>query len=169
MASAPEKNVIRLKIDNVRLHDLFVLISQRLGYDAEDDDTLDDIDNLVNLWTEQGFVDIYEKNADRQYGRVKDSNSVGGSSPWYIDLFHARLSPKGENDPLVVLSFENVAEKGNSAVYDVVLRFMIDHDRMFGTIAEKMNQARMRAIRKDVDALVQEQKAYTPPPAVGEE
>lgn len=168
MASATEKNVTQRKIDNVRLHDLFVLISERLGFEPEDDSTFDDIEALVHHWTQQGYVEIYEDNADRKYGRVKDSNSTGGSSPWYIGLFHARLSPKGENDPLVVLSFTDIAEEGSPPVFDVVLRFMIDHDSMFGTMADKMNQARMRAIRKAVDALVQEQNAHIVAPAVGE-
>lgn len=167
MPSATENSIIRLKIDSVSVHDLFVLISEGFGYSFEDDKHTDEIAALADHWTQQGFVEVYKGNADRKYGRVKDSN-VPGSSPWYIDLFHARLSPSGDNDPLVVLTFNKVADVDQVEVFEVTLRFMVDHDRMFGTFADKMNQARMKAIRKRIDAFIQQQNAHNAAQAVGE-
>lgn len=167
MSSATESSVIRLKIDNVSVHDLFQQISESYGFSFEDDKHTDDIVALVDHWTQQRFVEVYKDNADRSYGRVKDSNTPG-SSPWYIDVFHARLKPAGDNDPLVVLTFTKVEDADSADIFEVNLRFMVNHDHMFGTMAEKMNQARMKAIRKRIDAYIQQQNTHTIAPAVGE-
>ncbi len=149
-------SVVRHEISAVFLHDLFFEISDALGYTPDIAQTyLDDIEALVALWTEQGFIEVYTDNADRRYGRAKDSNSTPNSSPWYIGLYHARLLRSGENDPLVVIVFEKRDENGEISTV-ASLRFMLDHDDMFGVQGRaKFDADTMRAIRKRIDSFIQ--------------
>lgn len=149
-------SVVRHDISAVFLHDLFFEISDVLGYTYDVAESyLEDIENLIDFWTQQGFIEVYTDNADRQYGRAKDSNSTPNSSPWYIGLYHARLLKTGENDPLVVIVFENHTEDGEVTTV-ASLRFMLDHDDMFGaTHLEKFDIPTMRAIRQRIDSFIQ--------------
>lgn len=152
MTNTPDANghLKRYDVSDVYIHDLFFDLSAELGYVLDiAEDYIDDLEALVALWTEQGFIEIYDKTEDRQYGRVKDSNSVPGSTPWYIGLYHARLLPSGENDPLVVIVLEEA--DGNHVIS---LRFMLDHDDMFGDRSAKRDPRRMKYIRQNIDNLI---------------
>lgn len=158
MPQPPAANppVVRHDVAAVFLHDLFFEISADLGYTLDIAETyLEDIEALIALWTEQGFIEVYTDNADRQYGRAKDSNSVPNSSPWYIGVYHARLLRSGENDPLVVIVFEKRDENGEESTV-ASLRFMLDHDDMFGAPGRtKFDLKAMKAIRQRIDSFIQ--------------
>ncbi|MEZ9481882.1 hypothetical protein AB4163_19050 [Vibrio splendidus] len=146
-------NVQRREISWAEVHDLFIDISDEFGFKAEDH--TDDIADLVDLWEEQGYVEVYQDNADREYGRAKDSSMAPGAVPWYLDLFHARLV-NGKNDPLVVLVFEEREENGEKVTI-ASLRFILNHDQMFGAKGsrEKFDRDFMTALRRKVDAFIQ--------------
>ena len=100
------------------------------------------------------FVEIHHlftQNKDRLFGRAKDSSLAYGASPYYIGLYHARLTYK-ENDPLVVLTFNY---EDNPEQTTVSVRFMADHDILFGSKEEKFIQQRMKDIRKRIDDFIQ--------------
>ena len=151
-------NVERKTISEVYLHDLFFEISDAIGYTYDISETyLQDIEALIDLWTVQGFIEIYTENTDRKYGRVKDTNSTPNSSPWYIGLYHARLLETNEDDPLIVIVFEETTIDGEINTV-ASLRFMLDHDDMFGPQdgRTKFNPAAMTAIRKRIDQFIQQ-------------
>lgn len=72
------------------------------------------------------------------------------SRRYYIGLYHARISYT-DNDPLVILTFEYEDNPDETAVS---VRFMIDHDTLFGTKSEKFIQQRMKAIRQCIDEFI---------------
>ena len=157
-------NVERKTISEVYLHDLFFEISDAIGYTYDISETyLQDIEALIDLWTVQGFIEIYTENTDRKYGRVKDTNSTPNSSPWYIGLYHARLLETNEDDPLIVIVFEETTIDGEINTV-ASLRFMLDHDDMFGPQdgRTKFNPAAMTAIRKRIDQFIQQGNNYIP-------
>lgn len=142
----------RKHIKFVEIHRLFTEISQELGFSEQEiDEHSANLAELIALWQEQQFVEIYIENRDRLFGRAKDSSLSYGASPYYIGLYHARLSYT-ENDPLVVLTFEYEDNPEQTAVS---VRFMIDHDTFFGNKEEKYIQHRMKAIRKRIDDFIQ--------------
>lgn len=140
-------NVLTQTISWAETHDLFIAISDEFGFTAEE--YSDEIADLILLWKRQGYVEIYEATKDKAYGRAKDSSKANGASPYYIGLFHVRLI-KNSNDPLVVLVFE---ERGDETIAS--LRFMLEHDDMFGTKNEKFSNARMKQIRAKIDKFIQ--------------
>jgi hypothetical protein len=140
-------SVLKRNIAWTEIHELFVAISDEFGYTAEEYSF--EITELVDTWTQQGYIEIYESVEHRQYGRAKDSSLSPGTSPYYIGLFHVRLL-RGENDPLVVLVFD---DKDGDTVAS--LRFMLDHNDMFGVDrSEKFNPQRMKEIRKKIDDFI---------------
>lgn len=130
----------------VTLNEFFAELSKELGFT---DDDLAHYENnvfaLLEMWEEQGYVEIYVLDDERDIGRLKDSNSIVGSSPWYIDLYHARISKY--NDPLIVLRRDDEASFS--------IRFLTDHDTMFGTKEQKNYPELMRKVRQRIDALIQ--------------
>lgn len=142
----------RKHIKFVEIHRLFTEISLELGFSEQDIDAHSaNLAELIALWQQQQFVEIYIENQDRLFGRAKDSSLSYGASPYYIGLYHARISYT-ENDPLVVLTFEY---EDNPEETTVSVRFMVDHDMLFGTKEEKYIQQRMKAIRKRIDDFIQ--------------
>lgn len=130
----------------VSLNEFFYELSKELGFSDKDLSNYEDnVFELLEKWEEQGFVEIYVLDSERDIGRLKDSNSILGSSPWYIDLYHARISK--HNDPLIVLRRDDAQSFS--------IRFLTDHDTMFGTKEQKHYPEVMRAIRKRIDALIQ--------------
>ncbi|EPG0532765.1 hypothetical protein ACSWYU_004312 [Vibrio harveyi] len=150
-------NVQKREISWAEVHELFVDISDEFGFTAEDH--IDDIADLVELWNQQGYVEVYQNVEDRQHGRVKDSSQAPGAVPWYLNLFHARLCKDG-NDPLVAIVFEERV-KDNEKCVVASLRFILDHDQMFGEegTGQKFDKAFMDALRKRVDAFIQQGNA----------
>ncbi|HEK2899164.1 TPA: hypothetical protein ACKRMM_006091 [Pseudomonas aeruginosa] len=151
-----DKSVLKRKISWAEIHELFIDISDNFGYTAEN--YTDELTDLIQLWIEQGYVEIYTKDEDRRYGRVKDSSLGQGAIPLYLGLFHARLID-GDNDPLVVLVFEERINHKNKEISRIAsLRFMLDHDDIFGSheSGEKYNSHLMKALRKRVDDFIQQ-------------
>lgn len=130
----------------VTLNEFFADLSKELGFTDEDLATYEDnVFALLEKWEEQGYVEIYVQDSERDIGRLKDSNSVVGSSPWYIDLYHARISKY--NDPLIVL------RRDDETSFSV--RFLTDHDTMFGTVSQKNSPEIMKKVRQKIDELIQ--------------
>lgn len=131
-------------ISNVVLNKLFYQISSELGFsEAVIESYLPDILALAKLWQQQGFVEVYQTKAERQWGRIKDSNSTVGSSPWFIGTYHARLI-ENENDPLLVIRFEGEKEETLS------IRFLADHNDLFGCKAEKTYPQTLKKIKQRI-------------------
>ncbi|KMK50482.1 hypothetical protein RO21_11605 [[Actinobacillus] muris] len=143
----------RKHIKFVEIHRLFTEISLALGFTEQQiDQHSANLAELISLWQQQQFVEIYIENQDRLFGRAKDSSLSYGASPYYIGLYHARISYT-ENDPLVLLTFEY---EDNPEQTTVSVRFMVDHDTLFGRKEEKFIQQKMKAIRKRIDDFIQQ-------------
>ncbi|WP_151744898.1 hypothetical protein [Acinetobacter calcoaceticus] len=161
--SQPNRNIERKYIKDVGLHSLFYEISEAIGYDIEiiEKDYLEDLEKLIDLWTAQKYIEVYKDSRDREYGRAKPSDSVNNSVPWYIGMYHARLLDTGENDPLIVIVFEEIDEDGQISTI-ASLRFMADHDDLFGPVGRtKYNEAQMRVIRMEIDGYIQEGNRFS--------
>lgn len=154
-ASPTDKSVTKQPITGVYLHDLFFEISDEIGYDYDVAESyLEHLAALIDHWTKQGFIEIYSETVDRKWGRIKDSNSVAGSTPWYTGLYHARIVDNRDNDPLVVVVFEEQSEDGK-VNHVASIRFMLDHSDMFGAGGEKFSVEKMKQIRRRIDAFIQ--------------
>lgn len=142
----------RKHIKFVEIHRLFTEITQELGFSEQKIEMHSaNLAELIALWQEQQFIEIYVENRDRLFGRAKDSSLSYGASPYYIGLYHTRISYT-ENDPLVILTFEY---EDNPEQTSVSVRFMIDHDTFFGRKEDKHIQQKMKAIRKRIDDFIQ--------------
>ncbi|PTU79913.1 hypothetical protein DBO86_06200 [Pseudomonas indoloxydans] len=149
-----DPRVKKQPIAGVYLHDLFYEISEEIGYTYDVAGSyIDHLTDLIDLWSQQGFIEIYSETADRSWGRIKDSNSVPGSTPWYTGLYHARLVKNGENDPLVVVVFEE-QDEGGKVHHVASIRFMLDHSDMFGEGGEKFSTDKMKQIRRRIDDFI---------------
>ncbi|MCI0911800.1 hypothetical protein [Pseudomonas putida] len=154
-ASPTDKSVTQQPISSVYIHDLFFEISDEIGYDYDTAESyLEHLADLIALWSKQGFIEIYAENADRKWGRIKDSNSVPGSTPWYTGLYHARIVDNRDNDPLIVVVFEEQSDD-DKMNHVASIRFMLDHSDMFGEGGEKFSVEKMRQIRRRIDAFIQ--------------
>lgn len=140
----PEKKIIT----QATINSTFKELSDYFGYDATK--YASEIATLLQMWNDQGFVEIYQTPKDKRYGFVKDSseNKQGHISPYYIGLYHARLVD-GDNDPLVIVKFHET-ECGEL----VDMRFMIDHEEFFGSINIKRDRLKLRAIWLEIDAKI---------------
>lgn len=142
-------NVIKIPA-KVSLHKLFREISRELGFSDEDiDNYAMDVFELLDKWEQQGFVEVYENYSDRKVGRLKRSDLGKYAIPWYLEPYHARISEK--NDPLIVLRKDNEDQRGE---YSFSVRFLITHDKMFGSLNEKNNEAILKKIKMTVDTLI---------------
>ncbi|EHU1307689.1 TPA: hypothetical protein ACGHB6_002637 [Acinetobacter baumannii] len=160
----PDQQLERKYISHAELHDLFFVISQHIGFTIEDiEDYEEDIFNLIELWREQGYIDIYIEDSDRRYGRIKNMASVRNSVPYYLNMYHARVV-KGEYDPLLVITFEDTDQvhPDGHEMKVASIRFMAIHDDLFGEQDPrvKFNDAAMKQIRKKIDAYRQEGDRY---------
>ncbi|MEQ1190178.1 MULTISPECIES: hypothetical protein [Acinetobacter] len=152
----PDQQLERKYITHVELHDLFFVISQSIGFSEEDiEDYEDDIFAMIEIWRVQGFIDIYIRDEDKRFGRAKNMASVRNSAPYYLNLFHARVV-KGDNDPLLVITFESTDQlhPDGHEMHVASIRFLAIHDDLFGEEGSKakFNDAAMRQIRKTIDA-----------------
>lgn len=143
----------KVRIARVGLHELFFDISLEIGFSLEQiEDFETEIVQLVEHWRKQGFIEVYKVDKDRRYTRVKHMADVRGSVPHYLGLYHARVL-KHENDPLVVLTFDE-EERNGQMVTVASLRFMAIHNDLFGPYNDrntKFNPDKMRAIRRKID------------------
>lgn len=63
----------RKHIKFVEIHRLFTEISLELGFSEQDIDAHSaNLAELIALWQQQQFVEIYIENQDRLFGRAKD-------------------------------------------------------------------------------------------------
>ncbi len=136
----------REAISSVKINQFFNEISGEYGYDTAK--YFDDLLALIDKWEEQKFVEIYAVNDDRLYGRAKESDNDGQNRLIleYIGIYHARLR-SNFNDPLVVIKF---SEDSDGKKY-VSVRFITDHNKLFGEFAIKGNRSSLKALRKSVD------------------
>lgn len=137
--------ITQRKIKDVIISKDFYRLSEQIGYTT--DIILDyqqEIKQLVDLWKSAMQVEIYHQNDDYAYGRIKDTNSTNGSSPYYIGVFHSRVLPN-DTDPLLVLTFSGD---------ELVIRMFADHDELFGAFSEKQNQSKLKAIKQRISSLL---------------
>ena len=152
MGAEQSPSLERHEIKDATVNELFGVLSREFGYDYKE--WLDEIVALQEKWATQGYVEVYQSDEHREYGRVKDSSLAPGTSPWYIGIYHARLTDDGANDPLVVVKFH---EDGQGKIVD--MKLMLDHDEIFGNVREKYDSARMREIRVAIDRFISQADA----------
>lgn len=142
------------RVSKVLLSPLFEALSQEFRYEVKE--YLDDVDGLMTLWSDNGAVEIYRDKAERTYGRAKpsDEGAESGTIPYLMGLYHVRLLGNGDNDPLVIIDFQPVEGTDDT----VTLRFIIDHDQMFGKVIDKRFPDRLKEIKKRVDEAITRSK-----------
>lgn len=139
----------KARISDVKINSLFAVISDKFGYDARE--WAKEIVALRKLWKENGFIEVYQTNEDRKFGLINDSsiNNRGAISPYYIDLFHARLI-NDVNDPMIILKFHHIKDDQHYAD----MKFMLDHCDIFGDKSQEFDHAQMRFIWKQIDEFI---------------
>ncbi|MFH4367527.1 hypothetical protein [Vibrio diabolicus] len=149
----PKPELERREIEAATVNQLFGILSAEYDYDFSE--WLDEIVALQQKWEQQGFVEVYHSDKLRGYGRIKESDTEPGTSPYYIGLYHARLLDNGDHDPLVVVKFH---ETDTGEIVD--MKLMLDHDEIFGAFGgQKRKSEEMKAIRKKLDGLVKQADA----------
>lgn len=140
-------------ISSVKVNELFASFS--LDYNYDPSDYAHELATLIHIWEEQGYVEIYQTIQDRDYGKIKSSEEDGNGNfiYQYCDLYHARVSTNG-HDPLVVVKFHEDDE--DSETEYVSLRFLSDHEQLFGSVNQKANRAKLKIIRDRADTKIQE-------------
>ena len=160
MATQPsKKRAKRFHIKRVEISNKYATNSEKFGFDEEVQDSYDDdLLNLQERWEEDGFIEVYDETihgSKASYPLAKDSNSVPGSSPEYTGLYHARLLSTGENDALVIVTFQGIII--DQQEYEkAVIEAMIDHDLMF-LPHRKKNPADLKIQRKWVRTKLDEE------------
>lgn len=142
--------LVKYEVTKVKINPLFAEISLNyFRYDVTEYKL--ELATLINLWQSQGYVEVYQTAQDKSFGLVKEThqNNKGTVISYYIGLFHARLID-GENDPLVVLKFHKDGDK-----YYIDLKFMLDHNEIFGTKQQKYSTHELKEIHKSIDKLVE--------------
>jgi len=135
-------------ISSVKVNELFTSFSLDYNYDPSDYNH--ELASLIFLWEDQGYVEIYQTIQDREYGRIKSSDEDGNGKfiYQYCDIYHARVTKDG-HDPLVVVKFQT--DEDDPTTEHVSLRFLSDHDQLFGTIKQKNNRGHLKVIRDLAD------------------
>lgn len=136
----------KVAIKSVKINQLFAEISQEHGYDFNN--YFDDLFVLIEKWEQEKCVEIYKVDDDRAYGRAKESDSDGKGKLIieYIGVYHTRLR-RHFNDPLLVVKF---CEDDEGHPY-VSVRFITDHNKMFGDFSIKHVKSSMKSLRESVD------------------
>jgi len=136
-------------ISFVKINQFFTEFSGEYGYDTAK--YIDDLSDLIDKWIEAGCVEVYKRDDDKLFGRAKESDSDGQGRlvVEYIGIYHTRLRPNF-NDPLVVIKFnEDAAGKKYVSV-----RFITDHNQLFGDFDIKHDAVGVRSLRRSVDAKI---------------
>lgn len=141
--------IISKSISAISLSDDFYDISLALGFEINFlEEITKKINFLMDSWALQGFVEVYEYNIERLYGRVKYTEK--SFSPLYANIYHGRVF-KSENDPLFLITFEKDINYIENSCYIGTVRFIINHDDIFGKIGkEKKDKERMQIIMQRV-------------------
>lgn len=133
----------------VKINQFFTDYSGEYGYETEK--YIDDLSDLIDKWIDAGCVEVYQFDDDKLFGRAKESDSDGQGRlvVEYIGIYHTRLRPNF-NDPLVVIKF---SEDTEGKKY-VSVRFISDHDQLFGDLDIKHNAVALKSLRQSVDAKI---------------
>lgn len=146
-------------INRVEINPFFDDICNYFGFSADVvDDYEEELAFIQFIWNSKKQVEIYTLAPEGFPSRVKDSNSTLGSSPYYIGLYHGRVMPPPDYDPLIVVTFRDYEEGGESKTA-VVLHTMIIHDEMFGVKKRKHDLNHMRWIRQRLTDLIEGNKS----------
>ena len=139
------------KISSVKVSETFVDFSFKYNYDPSH--YTSQLARLISIWENQEFIEIYQTASTKAYGKIKSSEIDGKGSfiYQYCDLYHARLF-QSHYDPLVVLKFQQDPDNLNQEY--VSLRFISDHDQLFGTLSVKNDRNHLK-IRDKADVLIQ--------------
>lgn len=116
-------------ISKINYKESFYDVSRDLGiFDTEIEKSSD----LILLWKNQRYIEVYENPDDRQYGRVKKSwiKNDGNIVSVYKGLYHTRISE--QNDPLLILALPWDTDKTPRSEKIIDIYFMINHDDIFG-------------------------------------
>ncbi len=140
-------------ISSVKVNELFASFS--LDYNYDPSDYTHELATLIHIWETQGYIEIYQTTQDRDYGKIKSSEETGNGHfiYQYCDLYHARVTTNG-HDPLVVVKFHQ--DEDDPETEYVSLRFLSDHEQLFGTVEQKHNRAQLKVIRDNADAKIQQ-------------
>lgn len=146
-------------IDKVEINPLFDDTCDYFGFSVDVvDDYEKELSFILFIWNSKKQVEIYTLAPEGFPGRIKDSNSTLGSSPYYIGLYHGRIMPPPDYDPLIVVTFREYDEEGKTKT-SVVLHTMIIHDEMFGVKTRKHDQNHMRWIRQRLTDMIENKKS----------
>jgi hypothetical protein len=118
----------KFQISKITYKESFYDISRDLGVS---DSEIEKAFELAVFWETQGYLEVYEKDADRQYGRVKKSWIKGDSNvvSAYKGLYHASVSE--HTDPLLIIALPwDLGTVPRSKMIEMY--FMINHDDIFG-------------------------------------
>lgn len=149
-------------ISYVSKSNLFNVNSQFFGYTpAKVAPFSDELFKLLDMWETQGFVEIYDNDADRKWGRLKSSayDGQGHPIPAYAYLYHGRVQDdstattaeerKLKQDPLIVVSFQ--PEPTDPLAHPVlVAEFVLKHDQYIGRIGLGKAKKNVDGIRSGV-------------------
>lgn len=151
----------RVAITSVNLSHCFALLSEQFGYSRQDKiKHVFAVQKLVLEWRNNGYVEIYDSDQFKGWARAKDSNSVLGSSPYYVGLFHVHLYD-GHYDPMIVITFEPEKLAEGRVTHHVTLHCLISHDEMFGPRGQvKRDKQTMKCLRQGVRASIQQHTPY---------
>jgi hypothetical protein len=136
----------RKQISSVKLNKLFESIS--LSYNYDPSEYSHELARLVVKWTSDRYIDVYSSPNTAKFSMIKSSeyDKKGCFIYQYCGVYHGRLTHY--NDPLIVIKFEADEKPGQ---YFASLRFIADHDNLFGTVAQKHDRNSMTTIRNKAD------------------
>ncbi|WP_439236688.1 hypothetical protein [Lonepinella koalarum] len=157
------KTIEIINISKPEIDEFFYEISAILLDKSIDDiknEYIYDLATLINTWQVQGFIEIYHQDSDAKHGRIKPShiNAKGNITPLYIGLYHARVQ-YNQNDPLLIITFEPDADT-DEAKQTPIIRFLIDHNNMFGHFSEKYQQQVLHKIHQTINKLINSPQDY---------
>lgn len=136
-------------ISNVKVNKQFSDISKN-EYGIDPYDYSHELAKLTIKWKQDGYVEIYSAPEKAAYAQAKSSelNEKGNFIYQYCDVFHCRIID-GKYDPLAVLKFTK--DPNNSLDEYVSLRFIADHEQLFGSTSDKYNNYVLKHIRDKAD------------------
>jgi len=153
-------------ISYVSRSNLFTSNSQFFGFNSDKlSPFAQDLFDLLNKWEMDGYVEIYDDDTERKWGRVKSSGLDGKGRPVaaYIHLYHGRVQDDSSattpeekaklQDPLVVITFQ-MDSQSTSTYPAVVAEFVINHDQYFGRLDAGKNEKNLARLRAGVGSRI---------------